>query len=105
MNTGLVDACVLGRILAEVVSGRRDDSYLERYEAMRRPAAQQVLSLAGRLTKMATMSSAPQRFVRNVVLRTINQLPVARRALSSGDSVDARRHDPGDEPARRCRST
>ena len=91
MNTGLVDACVLGRILADVVSGHRDDSYLDTYEAMRRPAAQQVLHLAGRLTHMATMKSAPQRFVRNMVLRTMNQLPMARRRLEMNLSGLSRR--------------
>jgi hypothetical protein len=40
-----------------------------------------VLQLAGRLTYMATMKSAPQRFLRNIVLRMINRLPMARRRL------------------------
>ena len=29
MNTGLVDACVLGKLLPEVVQGRQPDSYLD----------------------------------------------------------------------------
>ena len=91
MNTGLVDACVLGRILADVVSGRRDESYLDTYEALRRPAAKQVLELAGRLTYMATMKSTPQRFLRNITLRTINLLPMARRALEMNLSGLSRR--------------
>lgn len=91
MNTGLVDACVLGRLLADVVSGRQDDSHLDRYEALRRPAAKQVLQLAGRLTHMATMKSAPQRFMRNIILRVINQLPVARRKLEMNLSGLSRR--------------
>jgi len=81
MNTGLVDACVLGGILAEVVSGRRDSVHLDRYEALRRPAAKQVLRLAGRLTHMATMKRAPQRVLRNVVLRIVNRIAGARRRL------------------------
>ena len=91
MNTGLVDACVLGRLLADVVSGRRDESHLDTYEALRRPAAKQVLQLAGRLTHMATMKSAPQRFLRNIALRTINLLPVARRRLEMNLSGLSRR--------------
>ena len=38
-NTGLVDACVLGRLLANVTPGRRDESHLDTYEALRRPTA------------------------------------------------------------------
>ena len=91
MNTGLVDACVLGHILADVVSGRRGESHLDRYEALRRPAAIQVLQLAGRLTHMATMKSAPKRFMRNIVLRTINLLPMARRRLEMNLSGLSRR--------------
>ena len=91
MNTGLVDACVLGRLLAEVISGRREERYLDRYEALRRPAAQQVLRLAGRLTRMATMKAAPQRFLRNAVLRVVNVIPVARRALEMNLSGLSRR--------------
>jgi 2-polyprenyl-6-methoxyphenol hydroxylase and related FAD-dependent oxidoreductases len=41
MNTGLVDACVLGRLLARVISGHADDGELHRYETLRRPAAKQ----------------------------------------------------------------
>lgn len=91
MNTGLVDACVLGRLLADVVSGRRDESHLDTYEALRRPAAKQVLQLAGRLTHMATMKSAPQRFLRNIALGTINLLPMARRRLEMNLSGLSRR--------------
>jgi 2-polyprenyl-6-methoxyphenol hydroxylase-like FAD-dependent oxidoreductase len=84
MNTGLVDACVLGELLADVLSGRRPESHLDLYEAQRRPAAKEVLRLAGRLTHMATMKNAPQRFVRNLVLRTINRVPFLRRQLEMG---------------------
>ena len=55
MNTGMVDAHVLGNMLVEVLSSRREDGYLDQYETLRRPAALQVLALAGRLTSMATM--------------------------------------------------
>lgn len=91
MNTGLVDACVLGRLLADVISGRSEDSHLDRYEPLRRPAAKQVLQLAGRLTLMATLRSAPKRFVRNIALRTMNRLPAARRRLELALSGLSRR--------------
>lgn len=91
MNTGLVDACVLGRLLADVVSGRKDDKHLNTYEALRRPAAKQVLKLAGRLTDMATMKSAPKRFVRNIALRTAGLTPMFRRRLEMDLSGLSRR--------------
>jgi len=91
MNTGLVDACVLGGLLADVVSGRRDAGQLDQYEALRRPAAKQVLALAGRLTHMATMKRAPQRLLRNLLLRIVNRLPAARRRLELNLSGLSRR--------------
>jgi 2-polyprenyl-6-methoxyphenol hydroxylase-like FAD-dependent oxidoreductase len=91
MNTGLVDACVLGRILGRVVSGRWDERHLDIYEAQRRPAAQQVLQLAGRLTRMATTKGAPQRFLRNMILRTISLSPTFRRRLAMDLSGLSRR--------------
>lgn len=91
MNTGLVDACVLGRILCEVISKRKDESHLDKYETLRRPAAKQVLQLTGRLTEMATMKSAPKRFMRNIVLRTIGLSPIFWRRLEMNLSGLSRR--------------
>ncbi|MCS3447268.1 MULTISPECIES: FAD-dependent monooxygenase [Bradyrhizobium] len=54
MNTGLVDAVVLGETLAGVVGRNRPETMLDVYESLRRPAAARVLGLAGRLTDMAT---------------------------------------------------
>jgi 2-polyprenyl-6-methoxyphenol hydroxylase-like FAD-dependent oxidoreductase len=81
MNTGLVDAVFLGRLLASVVQGERPESALDAYEQMRRPAAAQVLELAGMLTKMATMHGASRRAVRNAVLSLIRVLPPVRHRL------------------------
>ena len=91
MNTGLVDACVLGRLLAEVISGCRNDSHLDTYDALRRPAAEQVLQLAGWLTNMAIIKSMPQRFLRNIILKTINLLPMAQCHLEMNVSGLSRR--------------
>jgi 2-polyprenyl-6-methoxyphenol hydroxylase-like FAD-dependent oxidoreductase len=91
MNTGLVDAWVLGRILTEVIRGRRDESFLDCYEAMRRPAAIKVLKLAGRLTHMATMKHAPQRAVRNLLLSTIDNVPRIKRRIELALSGLSRR--------------
>ena len=82
MNTGLVDACVLGRLLAQAVSGQRPESGLDRYQRLRRPAAEQVLGLARRLTSLATMKSPTKRRVRNAVFSLLNHLPPAKQALA-----------------------
>src|SRR5262245_29067555 len=55
MNTGLVDACVLGELLCDVFAGRASDLDLDRYEMRRRPAAVSVLKLAHTLTTIATV--------------------------------------------------
>jgi 2-polyprenyl-6-methoxyphenol hydroxylase-like FAD-dependent oxidoreductase len=91
MNTGLVDACVLGRILSDVMAGRKRESHLDQYEALRRPAAQQVLQLAGRLTHLAVMKSSPKRFVRNIALQTLGRFPLFRTRLEMNLSGLSRR--------------
>jgi 2-polyprenyl-6-methoxyphenol hydroxylase-like FAD-dependent oxidoreductase len=91
MNTGLVDACVLGQLLTDVLRGDAPDSHLDQYESLRRPAAQQVLKLVGRMTAMATMASPVQRGFRNALLRTLNLLPMARHQFEMNLSGLARR--------------
>jgi 2-polyprenyl-6-methoxyphenol hydroxylase-like FAD-dependent oxidoreductase len=91
MNTGLVDAIVLGRLLADVVQGRRRDSSLDDYVRLRRPAASKVLALAGRLTGMATVRSARRRRMRNAVLRIANRLPFVRHRIELNLSGLSRR--------------
>jgi 2-polyprenyl-6-methoxyphenol hydroxylase-like FAD-dependent oxidoreductase len=91
MNAGLVDACVLGRLVADVLQGRRLEAALDGYERLRRPAAEKVLALVGRLTAMATVKSAPGRFVRNTLLRLIGLVPGARRQFELNLSGLSRR--------------
>ena len=91
MNTGIVDACVLGNVLANVLLGRRGISHLDEYERLRRPAAEQVLKLAGRLTAMATVRGRLRRAARNVLLRMAGRLPPVRRRLQMQLSGLARR--------------
>lgn len=91
MNTGIVDAVVLGRLLADVIHGKQPDAVLDSYGQVRRPAAEKVLGLAGLLTSMATVRSAPKRTLRNAVLSLINRLPPARRRLQMNLSGLARR--------------
>jgi 2-polyprenyl-6-methoxyphenol hydroxylase-like FAD-dependent oxidoreductase len=100
MNTGLVDAKVLGEMLAAVIHGRHDDAWLDGYEAMRRPAALEVVSFAGRLTWLATMRNPVKRVVRNAVLLLLNRMPVAKRKLEmalSGLSRRAASRVPGED--------
>jgi len=80
MNTGLVDACVLGRLIAQAISG--NESALDRYQSLRRPAAEQVLGLAGRLTSLATMHNPVKRHVRNAVFSLLDHLSPAKRTLA-----------------------
>jgi 2-polyprenyl-6-methoxyphenol hydroxylase-like FAD-dependent oxidoreductase len=91
MNTGLVDAVALGGILADVLSGRQPEAWLDRYGALRRPAAQRVLSLAGRLTAMAVTRSAPQRALRNAALSVMDAVPPLKDRLAMNLSGLARR--------------
>jgi 2-polyprenyl-6-methoxyphenol hydroxylase-like FAD-dependent oxidoreductase len=91
MNTGIVDACVLGRLLSAVLSGRRPEAALDDYHNLRRPAAEKVLGLTGRLTDMATMRSPARRRVRNAILSTINHLPFIKHSLAMNLSGLSRR--------------
>ncbi|TIX19023.1 MAG: pentachlorophenol monooxygenase, partial [Mesorhizobium sp.] len=75
MNTGLIDAVVLGELLGEVINGVRPESELILYEALRRPAAQEVIELAGRLTNMALVRVPLLRVLRNVALGLVNRIP------------------------------
>ena len=84
MNTGLVDAYTLGRLLADVAPGYEEPAILERYEALRRPAAKEVLALAGRLTAAATIRSPIARAVRNAVLMAASRLPGFQRRAKLG---------------------
>ena len=91
MNTGLVDATVLGRLLADVALGRRPDAALDQYQALRRPAAAQVLELAGRLTWIATMRNPLKRWLRNLILSIIDKIAPMKRAFAMNLSGLSRR--------------
>lgn len=92
MNAGLVDAVVLGRMLIEVLSGRQPERWLDHYERLRRPAARQVLGLAGRLTEMATLKGDLSRALRNGLFRLVDHVgPVRRRAERALSGIGRRR--------------
>jgi 2-polyprenyl-6-methoxyphenol hydroxylase-like FAD-dependent oxidoreductase len=84
MNTGIVDAIVLGRLLADVATGAREEAAIDLYQALRQPAAAQVIGIADRLTTMATMQSPLKRLLRNALLRVVGSLPFLKRRIAMG---------------------
>jgi 2-polyprenyl-6-methoxyphenol hydroxylase-like FAD-dependent oxidoreductase len=91
MNTGLVDSAVLARALSRVVSGESSDALLDDYSNRRRPAAEQVLVLAGRLTGLAILRSPIARMFRNLMLRTLNRIGAFKKGMKMNLSGLARR--------------
>lgn len=103
MNTGLVDAIVLGEALARVLKGGEPEAVLDAYAKLRRPAAAQVLALASRLTRIATVHSPVMRRLRNIMLRVLNHVQPFKRRLSMMLSGLGRGHLtilPASEPKR-----
>jgi 2-polyprenyl-6-methoxyphenol hydroxylase-like FAD-dependent oxidoreductase len=80
MNTGIQDAVVLADALQQVLAGA-PESALDRYGHERRAVAQQVLSLTGRLTRLATLP-APLRPARNAAMQLSSRIPAVRRQLA-----------------------
>ena len=91
MNAGLVDAVVLGEALVRVLRDGAPDSTLDDYASIRRPAAQAVLTLASRLTGIATLRSPAARRMRNIALRLLDRVPPFKRRLELALSGIARR--------------
>jgi 2-polyprenyl-6-methoxyphenol hydroxylase-like FAD-dependent oxidoreductase len=79
MNAGILDAMSLAGALAKALVG--DAQALDDYGAQRRPAAQEVVALADRLTRLATVRPA-WRAGRNLLLSALSRLPVFRRQLA-----------------------
>jgi 2-polyprenyl-6-methoxyphenol hydroxylase-like FAD-dependent oxidoreductase len=80
MNTGIQDAIALADALERVLAGG-SDSLLDRYSHDRREVAQQVLSLTGRLTRLATLPPM-LRPARNVAMQLSSRAPAVRRRLA-----------------------
>ncbi len=89
MNTGLQDAHNLACKLADVLQGRADDSYLDRYDAERRPVAQHVIDVTERTFTTVMTDTRTRRFVAKVVLPVLApivaflmpRLPLGRRVF------------------------
>ncbi|WP_182880978.1 FAD-dependent monooxygenase [Microbispora sp. H10949] len=80
MNLGVDDAVHLGETLARVLGGE-PDILLDSYAATRRPQAEQVVALAGRLTRLATAADG-RRVLRNLVLALAGRVPAVRTRLA-----------------------
>ncbi|BCJ44850.1 2-polyprenyl-6-methoxyphenol hydroxylase [Actinoplanes ianthinogenes] len=86
MNTGLQDAHNLAFKLADVLRGRRKDTWLDRYEAERRPVARTLVATTDRLFQAITSERPAVRALRAAGIRLA--APVAVRVLprTSGGS-------------------
>ncbi|MFI5496927.1 FAD-dependent monooxygenase [Actinoplanes sp. NPDC051859] len=86
MNTGLQDAHNLAFKLADVLHGRAGSSWLDRYEAERRPVARTLVSTTDRLFGFITSQRTPMRVLRRAIVPML--APIGVRALpgSSGGS-------------------
>jgi len=79
MNAGILDAVSLADALVKALAG--DTEALDAYGALRRPVAGQIVALADRLTRMATIQPG-LRGLRNLLLSTVSRLPAVRRQLA-----------------------
>jgi 2-polyprenyl-6-methoxyphenol hydroxylase-like FAD-dependent oxidoreductase len=79
MNVGIHDAVALAAALQAAVAG--EPGRLDDYAAGRRPVAQEVVALADRLTRLATVPRL-LRPLRNLVLGMLARLPAVRRNLA-----------------------
>ncbi len=82
MNTGLVDAMVLGQALAAILRDGASLATLDRFAEVRRHAAAKVLPLTARLTRLATIRSPLGRRIRNVFFRLLDRLPRFKTRLA-----------------------
>ncbi len=80
MNLGIEDAVILGERLSRVLAGESED-LLDGYAAVSRRNAEGVVSLAGKLTELAT-ASARIRPIRNRVMRLAGKVPAIRSRLA-----------------------
>jgi len=91
MNTGLADAIVLGQALSAVIRNGAPETALDDYSRLRRTAAKEVLPLASRLTRIATVRSPLLRRLRNLVLRRLDRMPGFKAKLNLSLSGLSRR--------------
>ena len=80
MNLGIQDAIALADALTEVLAGAPEEA-LDAYSRSRRPIARQVLTLTGRLTRLATLPP-PLRPVRNTAMGLAAHFGSVREGLA-----------------------
>jgi 2-polyprenyl-6-methoxyphenol hydroxylase-like FAD-dependent oxidoreductase len=80
MNAGILDAMTLADALT-VALGQGQEAALDDYGARRRPIAEQIVSLADRLTRLATVRPT-FRPLRNLLLSGFARVPTFRRRLA-----------------------
>lgn len=79
MNTGLQDAHNLAFKLADVVHGRADDAWLDRYQAERRPVARTLIATTDRVFGLLTSDRPALRTLRRLAFPLI--VPIGVRTL------------------------
>ena len=80
MNAGILDAMTLADALSIALT-QGQEAALDAYGARRRPIAEQIVSLADRLTRLATVRPT-LRPLRNLLLSGFARLPTFRRRLA-----------------------
>jgi 2-polyprenyl-6-methoxyphenol hydroxylase-like FAD-dependent oxidoreductase len=80
MNTGIQDAMALAEALATALTSGNEEP-LNAYNSIRRPIAKQVVALADRLTRLATVGRQ-LRPLRNTLLKLLACVPAFRRRLA-----------------------
>jgi 2-polyprenyl-6-methoxyphenol hydroxylase-like FAD-dependent oxidoreductase len=80
MNTGIQDAMALSEALATALTSGNEEP-LNSYNTIRRPIAKQVVALADRLTRVATVGRQ-LRPLRNTLLKLLACVPAFRRRLA-----------------------
>jgi len=79
MNAGILDAISLAGALEQALAG--SETSLDAYAAERRPVARQIVALADRLTRLATVRPG-LRALRNLAMSVLSCLPQVRRRLA-----------------------
>ncbi|GGQ78188.1 FAD-dependent monooxygenase [Couchioplanes azureus] len=86
MNTGLQDAHNLAFKLADVIHGRAGQSWLDRYEAERRPVARTLVATTDRIFGFITSQRASLRALRRAIVPLLAPVGVRTLPGSSGGS-------------------
>ena len=86
MNTGLQDAHNLAFKLADVLRGRRPDTWLDRYEAERRPVARTLVATTDRIFALLTSQKRGFRVLRRLAVPLLAPIGVRFVPRGSGGS-------------------